>query len=245
VKYIITLTLLCGFSLAATSFAAAAEPKETDKALPPLGGKWSFEPATKPNPSLPRVLLIGDSICIGYKANVIKALAGKANVDVWPHPMFQSEKLNQALTKILKNGPYDVVHVNLGLHGVAEGRIKPGEYEPLTRQFIQIIRDTMPKVKIIWANTTQFTLKGKPTQLDPVKHPTVLEHNRMAARLMAELNIPVNDFFGLLINKLELGRGDTVHWTPPAYQILGDKATASILQALGEKVPAKGKEKTL
>ena len=120
----------------------------------------------------------------GYKAMVIKALGEKANVDVWPHPMFQSEKLNQALVKNLKHGPYDVVHVNLGLHGVAEGRIKPGTYEPLTRQFIQIIRDTMPKAKIIWANTTQFTLKGKPTELDPVKNPTVLEHNRMAAKLM-------------------------------------------------------------
>jgi len=231
------LTLLCSLALAATSFAAA-ELKETDKTMPPLGGKWSFEPATNPKPSLPHVLLIGDSICIGYKANVITALAGKANVDVWPHPMFQSEKLNQALVKNLKHGPYDVVHVNLGLHGVAEGRIKPGTYEPLTRQFIQIIRDTMPKAKIIWANTTQFTIKGKPTELDPVKNPTVLEHNRMAAKLMAEMNIPVNDFYGLLINKLELGRGDTVHWTPPAYQILADKATASILQALGQNVAA-------
>jgi arylsulfatase A-like enzyme len=50
---------------------------------------------------------------------------------------------------------------------------------------------------------------------------------------MAELNIPVNDFFGLLINKLELGRGDTVHWTPAAYQILADQAVASIFPALG------------
>ena len=232
------LSLLCGFSLVTTSFAAAPELKETDKTLPPLGGKWSFEPAKNPVPALPRVLLIGDSICIGYKAMVIAALADKANVDVWPHPLFQSEKLNLALAKILKNGPYDVVHVNLGLHGVAEGRIKPGTYEPLTRQFIQIIRDAMPQVKIIWANTTQFTLKGQPTVLDPVKHPTVLEHNRMAAKLMAELNIPVNDFFGLLINKLELGRGDTVHWTPPAYQILADQAVASIFVALGHPTVA-------
>ena len=131
----------------ATSFAADAERKETDKRMPALGGKWSFELATNSNPSLPRVLLIGDSICIGYKAIVIKALAGKANVDVWPNPFFQSEKINRELAKVLKYGPYDVVHVNIGLHGVQAGRIQPGTYEPLTRQFIQIIRDTMPKAK--------------------------------------------------------------------------------------------------
>ena len=239
------LTLLCGLSFVATAFAAEPELKETDKAMPPLGGRWAFVPATNADPALPRVLLIGDSISIGYRPFVIKALAGKANVDAWPHPLFQSEKLNQALKKILVNGPYDVVHVNLGLHSVAEGRIKPGTYEPLTREFIQIIRDTMPKAKIIWANTTQFTIKGKATELDPVKNPTVLEHNRLAAKLMAELNIPVNDFYGLLINKLELGRGDTVHWTPPAYKILGDKATDSIVQALGQKAAVEGKDKKL
>ena len=207
-----TLVFIAALLLAATSFAADAELKETDKTMPPLGGRWAFVPATNADPALPRVLLIGDSISIGYRPFVIKALAGTANVDAWPHPLFQSEKLNQALKKILQHGPYDVVLVNLGLHSVAEGRIKPGTYEPLTREFIQIIRDTMPKAKIIWANTTQFTIKGKPTELDPVKNPTVLEHNRMAAKLMAEMNIPVNDFYGLLINKLELGRGDTVHW---------------------------------
>ncbi len=73
----------------------------------------------------------------------------------------------------------------------------------------------------------------------------MLEHNRMAAKLMAEMNIPVNDFYGLLINKLELGRGDTVHWTPPAYQILGDKATASIVRALEQKADDGAKTKAL
>ena len=235
------LILLCSISLVATSFAAEPKFKETDKSLPPLGDKWSFEAATNPNPALPRVLLIGDSICIGYKGMVIKALAEQANVDVWTHPMFQSEKLNLAITKILKNGPYDVVHVNLGLHGVTEGRIKTGTYEPLTRQFIQIIRDAMPKVKIIWANTTQFTLRGKPTELDPVTNANILAQNRMAANVMAAMKIPVNDFYGLLIDKLELGRGDTVHWTPPASQILADRAVASILAALAPSTAAGGK----
>lgn len=50
----------------------------------------------------------------------------------------------------------------------------------------------------------QFTIKGKATELDMEKDPTVREHNRMVAKLMAEMNIPVNDFYGLLINKLEL-----------------------------------------
>jgi|GEM_PF-816596 len=237
------LTLLCGLSLA-TSCLGAAEPTNRAKAwLQPKEGKWFLDQAKITDPSLPRVLLIGDSILIGYKADAIKALAGKANVDAWLNPYYQSEKLNGYLAEILEYGPYDVVHVNIGLHGWKEGRIKPGTFEPLTKEYIQIIRNKMPKAKIIWANTTPFTIKSKPTELDPVANANILEQNRMAAKAMTEMGVPVNDFYGLLINKLELGRGDTVHWTAPASQILANQAAASILQALGLETAANQKAK--
>ena len=47
---------VCSIALAATSFAAENEP---DKTMPSSGGKGSFEPATHPKPSQPRVLLAG------------------------------------------------------------------------------------------------------------------------------------------------------------------------------------------
>jgi hypothetical protein len=47
------LTLLCSLDLAGTSFSAEPELKEPDKTMPALGGKWFFEPAANPQPSLP------------------------------------------------------------------------------------------------------------------------------------------------------------------------------------------------
>jgi len=46
--------------------------------------------------------------------------------------------------------------------------------------------------------------------------------------------VPVNDFYTLLVNKLELARGgkDKFHWTAPAYKILGDKCVETVLKAL-------------
>ena len=57
------------------------------------------------------------------------------------------------------------VHFNMGLHGWQKGRIKDGTFEPLTRAYVEIIRDKLPNAKIIWASSTPVTVKGK---VDPV-----------------------------------------------------------------------------
>jgi hypothetical protein len=100
------------------------------------------------------------------------------------------------------------------------------------RQFATSAKQKLPKAKIIWANSTPVTVKGKPTELDPAINPVIIEHNRMAANVMKEMNVPVNDFYSPLVNKLDLARGDQFHWKPDAYKILAQTATDSILREL-------------
>jgi hypothetical protein len=210
---------------------AAAEP---DARLQADGKGWRLDRAKITDPNRLRVLLIGDSILNGYGKQVIAALDGKAYVDAWVNPYCQSEYLNKLLAEVLANGPYDVVHFNMGLHGWQKGRIKDGTFEPLTRAYVEVIRDNLPKAKIIWASSTPVTVKGKPSELDPVINPVIVEHNRMAAKVMQEMNVPVNDFYSLLVPKLELARGDQFHWRPEAYRILADKVTKSVLHELDQ-----------
>ena len=54
----------------------------------------------------------------------------------------------------------------------------------------------------------------------------------MAAKVMSEAGVPVNDFYALLVNKRNLAKADRFHWTGPAYKLLGKKAADSILEAL-------------
>lgn len=80
---------------------------------------------TPPNPvyapitdvaGLPRVLLIGDSISIGYTLAVRELLADKANVHRPPTncgPTIQGVKQIDAW---LGDGRWDVIHFNFGLH---------------------------------------------------------------------------------------------------------------------------------
>lgn len=213
--------------------ADSVAPAEKDKRLHADGKSWKLNKAVITDATRPRVLLIGDSILGGYMNPVIDALSGKAYVDAWMHPHAQSENLNKLLAETLDNGPYDVVHFNMGLHGWQPGRIKEGTFKPLTLAFIQVIRTKLPKAKIIWASSTPVTVKGKPTELDPAINPTIIEHNRLAAAVMQEAGVPVNDFYSLLAPKLELARGDQFHWKSEAYQILAKTVVESLNRELG------------
>ncbi len=207
---------------------------EPDTRLQADGKGWRLDRAKLTDPTRPCVLLIGDSILNGYGKQVMAALAGKAHVDAWVNPHCQSEHLNKLLTEVLANGPYDVVHFNMGLHGWQKGRIKDGTFEPLTRAYVEVIRDTLPKAKIIWASSTPVTVKGKPTELDPEINSVIVGHNRLAAKVMQEMNVPVNDFYSLLAPKLELAQGDQFHWRPEAYKILAETVTNSVLRELDQ-----------
>jgi hypothetical protein len=230
----LTISLL-GFLATASSAADApkpAAPAESDTRLQADGKGWRLDKAKVADAKRPRVLLIGDSILNGYMKAVMASLDGRAYVDAWVNPYNQSEHLNKLLAEVLANGPYEVVHFNMGLHGWQKGRIKDGTFEPLTKAYVEVIRATLPKAKIIWASSTPVTVKGKPTELDPEINPIIVGHNRMAANVMAELHVPMNDFHGLLAPRLELARGDQFHWKPEAYQILAKAATDSILREL-------------
>lgn len=202
---------------------------ETDQRLHADGPGWRLDRAPVRTPARSRVLLIGDSILNGYRQVVINGLGDHADVDVWVHPHCQSAHLNRLLAQVLTNGPYDVVHFNMGLHGWQAGRIKEGTFEPLTRAFVDAIRSALPRAMIIWANTTPVTVKGEPLTLDPEINPVIIEHNRMAQSVMAEAGVPVHDFYGLLVNRLEWARGDQFHWTTPAYTLLGQTVVDSII----------------
>ncbi len=219
-------------SLVLSSLIAAEVPKETDARVQSDGQGWRLDKAKIIDAKLPRVLLIGDSILNGYGKGVTTALAGKAYVDAWVNPYCQSEHTNKVLAEVLANGPYDVVHFNMGLHGWQAGRIKEGTFEPLTKAYVQVIKDKLPQAKIIWANSTPVTVKGKPTELDAEIDPIIIEHNRMAAKVMAEMNVPVNDLYSLLVTKLDLARGDQFHWKGEAYQLLSKAIEDSVLREL-------------
>ena len=78
---------------------------------------WDF---VKDAPTLPRVLLIGDSVSRGYTAAVRKALAGKANVHRAPANCGPTASGIKNIDAWLTDQPggekWDVIHFNFGIH---------------------------------------------------------------------------------------------------------------------------------
>src|SRR5688572_14379048 len=107
--------------------------------------------------ALPKVVLVGDSIRMGYAPLVAKALDGKAIV-VSPTP--NGEDSGNVLRNldewVIKEKP-DVVHINAGLHDLKlkdrSYQVPLVEYEKNLKTMLERIRKET-KAKVIFATTT-------------------------------------------------------------------------------------------
>src|SRR5579871_6751034 len=108
-------------------------------------------PAADKDPAkLPRVLLIGDSISIGYTPGTTKLLEGKAKVTHHPGNAETTRNGLKMLPAWLKDGPFDVIHFNWGLWDLVDGgkAVPIDEYEKNLRELVKQLKQT--KAKLIW-----------------------------------------------------------------------------------------------
>ena len=214
--------------------------------------KKKTPPARKPNPAmakvedapgLPRVLLIGDSISIGYTVPVRELLAGKANVH---RPLTNCGPTTKGVAEIKKwlgDGKWDVIHFNFGLHDLkymgpkgqnladpyADGshqQVPPDEYEANLRKLVAVLKTT--DAKLIWRSTTPVPsgCKGRVVG-DSMKY------NAIAKRIMDENRITIDDQYSFAISRLKkIQRPANVHFSPDGSRALAKQAVAAISKSL-------------
>src|SRR5688572_8105941 len=95
------------------AFSVRASAQATRPARP--AANPAFAPV-QDDPALPRVLLIGDSISIGYTVPTRERLAGKANVHRPGVNCGPTTRGVENLDKWLGDKKWDVIHFNFGLH---------------------------------------------------------------------------------------------------------------------------------
>ncbi len=226
-------------------------------AVPALAQK---APAKKqPNPvfapieeveGLPRVLLIGDSISIGYTLQVRELLKGKANVHRPPANCGPTTTGLKSLDAWLATGgadrKWDVIHFNWGLHDLkylgpngenlasptAEGshqQVPPAEYEKNLRELVNRLEKT--GASLIWRNTTPVPEGARGRVVgDSVKY------NAIAAKIMEEKGIPTDDLYGFAKPQLDkIQKPADVHFTAEGSQALAGQVAKAIEKALAAK----------
>jgi acyl-CoA thioesterase-1 len=229
---------LAGFLLLSAGRACAQQ----ETAPPRNAAAAAFAPI-EDDPALPRVLMIGDSISVGYTLAVREALAGKANVHRPAANCGNTSKGLQYLSQWLGDGHWDVIHFNWGLHDLTSIDDKPevpiNEYEKNLRELVTRLKKT--GATLIWCSTTPVP----PGRRAPLKPEDVLRYNEMARKIMDENGIAIDDLYAFALPRLkEIQQPTNVHVTPEGSKVLAQQVAASIEAALQQRPAEKSRAPT-
>ncbi len=221
--------------LAAASVGAADAPKQTAKAkrdavLAPIAD----------TPGLPRVLLLGDSISMGYTLKVRELLAGKANVHRPPENCSDSANGLRKLDTWLGAGKWDVVHFNFGLHDLkyvdAKGALVPvdqGKVVATPEQYEKNLRALVARLKQTGATLIAVATTPVPAKSSGRPEGSEAAYNAALARVAKEAGIRVNDLHGFVAKHADAQQlPNNVHFTPKGYDQLAAVVAEKIAAAL-------------
>lgn len=199
---------------------------------------------------LPRVLLVGDSISIGYTLPVREMLKGKANVHRPLTNCGPTTKGLQSLDEWLATGgankKWDIIHFNWGLHDLkylgpngenladpkaesSKQQVPPEEY----RKNLEMLVGRLKKsgATLIWRNTTPVPAGCKGRVLGDAK-----AYNKIARQVMEANNIPIHDLYSFSMkHQEEIQRPANVHFTAEGSKALGKEVADLIAKTLSEK----------
>jgi lysophospholipase L1-like esterase len=157
--------------------------------------------------SLPKVLLLGDSIRMSYQPLVADRLAGKAEV-VGPavNGQFSLHTLASLGHWFETLGTPDVVHWNNGIHDAGHNAMRSPRQIPLDDyvgnlgHIIQRIHENRTKHLIFATSTPPHP--DKPFDPDTPnwswKHGDIERYNAAAVEVMSKHNVPVNDLYRIV-----------------------------------------------
>lgn len=196
-------------------------------------------------PGLPRVLLIGDSISMGYTLAVRDALKGQANVHRPPTNCGPTTNGLANLDKWIGDKSWDVIHFNWGLHDLkymnekgtliaptqanAKQQVPPEQYEKNLRELVAKLKKT--GATLIWCTTTPVPEGAVGRIYDDAE-----KYNAIAAKVMQEQNVEINDLYALANSRLkDIQLPANVHFSPEGSRVLSKQVAESIALALRKR----------
>jgi lysophospholipase L1-like esterase len=183
--------------------------------------------AQDPGGKLPRVLIIGDSISMGYTEPLKKLLAGIANVQRIGENGGPTTNGVAHLDQ-LPPGPWQVVTFNFGLHDL---KLDTGSHQVDLPQYeanLKTIADALRKTgaKLIWVTTTPVprgNLNPKRERAD------VPLYNEAAARVLKGKVDAVCDLYSAVLSREpDLQLKENVHFTVAGYDFLAEQVAAAV-----------------
>ena len=191
--------------------------------------------------SLPRVLLVGDSISIGYTPSVRRLLAGRANVLRVPANAGPTTRGLEYVDAWLGEEHWDVIHFNWGLHDLkrlkdgkmdvsGERQVPPEQYQRNIEALVKTLKAT--GAKLIWATTTPV-----PDGANGRIRGDEVRYNDIAADVMKKHGVAANDLYAAMAGHLaSYQKRANVHFSEEGSAFLGERVAAAIRDALSAGV---------
>jgi parallel beta-helix repeat protein len=184
----------------------------------------------------PRVLIIGDSVSIGYTSPTRNALRTKANVHRIPANGGDTTFGLTHIEQWLGDKPWDVVHFNWGLHDI---KVKDdGTFQVPIANYVANIDALVERLEetgaeLVWATTTPVP-EGN---LQPIRNRgDEVAYNAAAEGVMNSFDVRINDLHAFALPQLaEMQIPQNVHFTNEGSKQLGEKVTDEIRAAILEK----------
>ncbi len=187
---------------------------------------------------LPKVLIIGDSISIGYTPSVYNNLSGIAAVYRNPQNARDTATGVNNLESWLGTHQWEVIHFNHGLHDLqtakrttadkyvlsdnGEHLISLDNYEENLDLIVKRLKKT--GAKLIFATTTPVQLGSNRRKQEDVDR-----YNATALKIMKKYDVDVNDLYNYTLSNLSLWQlNDKVHFNAVGNRAIGERVTQVI-----------------
>lgn len=206
---------------------------------------FSAETAHQPQtpPPLPNVLVIGDSISIGYMTPLEKLLKDKAHVVHNPGNATHSGNGLAKLDEWLGDTKWDVIQFNHGLHDLKyldvdgkSARTKEGAHIQVPIEKYKenleaiVLRLKKTGAKLIFATTTPYPDKVE----GPLREKGDAErYNAAALEVIKRHDVAIDDLYTFISPRLaELQLPNNVHFSDKGYEVLAEEVAEHIQAAL-------------
>lgn len=244
-KYILLIATLC-FLLPSLYAEDSKQPcaEDEDEFFTPKDDLEGLKKNTDLKEGLPDVLLIGDSISIGYTLDVIENLKDVANVQRIARNGGDTNRGLKSLKKWLGKTKWDVIHFNWGLHDLCyrhpDSKVQGNRDKKNGTQAIPLAEygENLEKL-VVMLKKTGATLVWASTSVVPEREAgrvvgDDVKYNEAAAEIMKKHGVAINDLhaFSAGIKRDMKGDKDDVHFTKEGYKKLGKHVASEIKKVL-------------
>jgi lysophospholipase L1-like esterase len=220
--------------IGAQSMVLASSPWRSSAGLVTITGtNPAFNPGPE-TPGLPRVMIIGDSISIGYTQPTRDLLSGQAVVqrNYGNGGMTTRGQIN--IDEWLGSAHWDAIVFNFGLWDIEDlpdgSRLVPlAEYKQNLQALITRMKQT--GAKLIWCSTTPVP---NPVSGPPRSNNDVIAYNAAALQVMQANNVQVVDLYTYILPHLaDYQLPNDVHFNTDGYNAMATQVASGIRTALG------------